>query len=840
MSNPIAALCHAPSGQAEVLQGNIAFAVGCVRSGVHSADGYPGTPSSEVIDRGLSQVQDLITVGWSVNEAVAAAVGHGHTLAGRDCVVTMKIPGLFQAGDIFTSGAGLVQHRGALIYYIASDFTPSSTQHLVDPRPLFKSCFVPVLEPRSHQEMLEAPAIAVQVARAHNTQVVIMPSGTLCHSEGLVHLNPTQVVEPAKMPDSLRGFNVLPNMCGRAYHSIMDERMPALVEMVENSPLNRWEKGSGKVGVVTYGVSDLYLHEVMAAKGLDLDVLSLGFSNPLPMELIRSFCASIRGEVLVIEDGYRHLQEAMEQAGLKVRGKQPYSKITEWSPAMIAGLLGLEVPATALATAAVVRPPLICPGCPYRLFAQEVAALKRKGQLDAAFGDIGCNALLYFMNAMDTGLAMGASESNRAGYVLARPEQAGRCLSIIGDSTECHSGMDGTRSAIYRNVPGVKVILDNEWTAMTGGQPSPTSPGNLAGEPNRFDLPAALQAHGAKVAVIGAYDRKAIRATLRQALAEAAAGAYTTIVVREGACLKKIKPSSQRVQVDADACRKCNLCMICPGLALGADQVPAVTNLCSGCGGHEPACAQMCPTGVLKPISLKDLGRPAGGVFAPAPAELPEAAMTGLPDRIALAIRGVGGQGNLFFGRVLAQLAMQAGYGERNLVKGDTHGMAQMGGPVISTFACGAVSSPVLLPGTADCLIVMEKSEVLRPEFLDLLRPGGTILMADTRILPEGLAEDAYPSDARLREILAPFQLIQVDPLQMAVAMGDPTGRIANVILMGILSTLSPFDRFPVELWWKALQKVNPKPSVWAANYAAFNAGRAVEAPAAPQLVTAG
>jgi len=837
MTNAIHQLCTAPAGQAEVLQGNIAFAVGCVRSGVHSADGYPGTPSSEVIDRGLSQVQDLITVGWSVNEAVAAAVGHGHTLAGRDCVVTMKIPGLFQAGDIFTSGAGLVGRRGALIYFIASDFTPSSTQHLVDPRPLFESCFVPVLEPRNHQEMLEAPGIAVEVARAFDTQVVIMPSGALCHSEGLIHLNATRVMEPVKMPDSLRGFNVLPSLCSQAYHTIMDERMPALAEMVEKSPLNRWEKGSGRIGVVTYGVCDLYLHEVMAARGLDLDVLSLAFSNPLPMELIRSFCASIQGEVLVIEDGYRHLQKAMEQAGLKVRGKRQYSKVTEWTPALIAELLGLEVPATPLAAKAVVRPPLICPGCPYRLFAQEVASLKTKGQLDASFGDIGCNALLYFMNAMDTGLAMGASESNRAGYVLARPEQAGRCLSIIGDSTECHSGMDGTRSAIYRHVPGVKVILDNEWTAMTGGQPSPTSPGNLAGEPNRFDLPASLAAHGAKVAVIGAYDRKAIRATLKQALAEAATGSYTTIVVREGACLKKIKPSSQRVQVDPDSCRKCNLCMICPGLALGADQVPAVTNLCSGCGGHEPACAQMCPTRVLKPISLKELGLPVGGAFPPAPAELPGAVMAGLPARISLAIRGVGGQGNLFFGRVLAQLAMLAGYGERNLVKGDTHGMAQMGGPVISTFACGAVSSPVLLPGTADCLIVMEKSEVLRPGFLDLLRPGGTILLASTRILPEGLAEDAYPSDARLQEILAGYQVIEVDPLQKAVALGDPTGKIANVILMGILSTLSPFDLFPVELWWQALQKVNPKASVWAANYAAFNAGRAsVHAAAQPVL----
>ncbi len=826
MSNPVSQLCHAPDGQAEVVQGNIAFAVGCVRGGIHCADGYPGTPSSEVIDRGLGEVQDLITVGWSVNEATAAAVGHGHTLAGRDCVVTMKIPGLFQAGDIFTSGAGFTQPRGALIYFIASDFTPSSTQHLVDPRYLFKSCFVPVFEPRNHQEMHDAPAIAVALARDFRTQVVVMPSGALCHSEGLVRLNASEQREPVPMPASLREFNVLPNLARKAYDTIMDERMPALAAMVEQSPLNHWKKGSGKLGVVTYGVCDLYLREVMAVWGLDLDVLSLAFSNPLPMGLISEFCRSVEGEVLVIEDGYRHLQEAMQQAGLTVRGKAPYSKITEWSPALIAQLLGLELPHTACAVPALGRPPLICPGCPYRLFAQEVAGLKRKGLLDTAFGDIGCNALLYFMNAMDTGLAMGASESERMGYVLSRPEQASRCLSIIGDSTECHSGMDATRNAVYRNVPGVKVVLDNEWTAMTGGQPSPTSPANLADQPIRFDLPAALAATGAKVQVIGAYDRKAIRATLKTALAEAEQGGYTTIVVRDGACLKKSRPSRQRVRVEPDQCKQCNLCLICPGLELGADRVPVVNNLCSGCGGHVPACAQMCPGGVLKPITLKLPDQPGAALFPPPPAEFPEPPRADFPRRLALAIRGVGGQGNLFFGRVLTQLALLAGYAESNIVKGDTHGMAQMGGPVISTFGCGAVVSPVLLPGTADCLIVMEKSEVLRPEFLDLLKPGGSILMAGTRILPEGLAEAGYPSDAELQELLAAYRLIEVDPLQRAVALGDPTGRIANVILMGMLSRLSPFDRFPPELWWRALRKVNPKPQVWAANFAAFNAGR--------------
>ena len=367
--NPIKKLCTQEAGEAAVLQGNIAFATGCVRSGIHAVDGYPGTPSTEVIDKGLSNVQDMITVGWSVSEAAAVSVGHGQSLAGNDCVVTMKIPGLLQAGDPFSSSAFFTEDRGALVYYLASDFTPSSTQHLVDPRPFIKSCFTPIFEPRNHQEMHEAAEIAADISRRFQTPVVIMASGTLCHSEGLVRLSEIKKREPVEISVPLKAFNTLPVTARRNYDRVVTERIPALTEMVENSPLNTWEKGTGRIGVITCGVSEMMVQEVKQSLGEDIDILSLGFTYPLPMNKIRAFYESISGDVYVVEDGFRYVQDALEQSGLKVKGKSMTGTITEWDPSQVAALMGYsgEAPLPA-EVAPLMRPPMICAGCPYRLF----------------------------------------------------------------------------------------------------------------------------------------------------------------------------------------------------------------------------------------------------------------------------------------------------------------------------------------------------------------------------------------------------------------------------------------------------------------------------------------
>jgi indolepyruvate ferredoxin oxidoreductase alpha subunit len=177
---------------------------------------------------------------------------------------------------------------------------------------------------------------------------------------------------------------------------------------------------------------------------------------------------------------------------------------------------------------------------------------------------------------------------------------------------------------------------------------------------------------------------------------------------------------------------------------------------------------------------------------------------------------------------VLAEVAQLAGY--ERVIKGETHGMAQLGGPVISTFGCGEVHSPVLAPGSADVLVALERSEVLRDAFLDLLRPGGTLLLNTLAIVPPGVAPEEYPTLAELRAALAGHRVLELDALAEARAIGDLQGRTSNVIALGVLSTIEPFARIPPVTWRRALDEASPGELVKRANLAAFERGREVGA----------
>ncbi len=828
----------APAGSKFILQGNTAFALGVVHAGYHAATGYPGTPSTEVIDKSLAFVQDKIKVGWSVNEAVAVSTGVGHSTAGYDAVVTMKIPGVFQAADAITTSAFFTGRAGALVIYAVTDYVPSSTQHVIDSRHFFYSSRLPVLEPRNHQEMYDIAWTAADMSREFRTPVVVLASGILAHSEALIVTKEPRIVTPQELPKNLHDWMLLPNIARANYNRVTLERMPAVKKWCESTNMISEEYGDEDWGIIVSGESEIIVKEALKIAEANPSILSLSITNPLPEGRIKNFAKNVKGKLFVIEDGHRFLEEKIRLLNLDVIGKDELSTITNWSPEDVLEFLSRHIEIKYqpekrnIAVQPLPRPPSICPGCLYKALALVVAKLKRRKKIYAAFGDIGCSTLLYFFNALDTCSCMGASDSIRQGFVLSRPEMAGKVISIIGDSTECHSGLDSTRNAVFRNVPGVKIILDNYTTAMTGGQPAPSSPLNLEGQPHKFKLSEAVQAEGGRTVVVDAFDLKGIENELKKSLKLAEENVYTTIIL-EGECIRMVESDRliRRIEFDYDKCKNCDLCDICQGIETDEDKTPHFTSLCTNCGSNTPICMQCCPFDAIVfsdkrekvDVALPNLPKPKA-------IETVHIDRGQLPASLRVAIRGIGGQGNLFFGKVLSEVALRTPYADTHIVKGDTHGMAQLGGPVISTFGCGEVHSPVLAPNSVDVLVVMEVSEVLRPGFIELLKPNGTVIMNTFTALPVTAKKEDYPALEDLEKALSGYKVLKIDANKLAYELGDKFGRTANVVIIGLLSTIEPFDSIPEEIWQSALLSVSSNEFTQAVNILAFNKGRSYRA----------
>ncbi len=819
-----------------ILDGNTAFALGCIHAGYHAATGYPGTPSTEVVDKCFAVVQDKIKVGWSVNEAVAISVGLGHTMAGDDTVVTMKIPGIFQAGDAITTTAFFsVESAGALVIYAATDYVPSSTQHVIDVRYFLASSRLPVLEPRNHQEMYDIAAVAADLSRTFKTPIIVLASGILCHCEALITTGESRVVERKELPENLQKWMNLPGMARNNYNKATQERIPNIKQWAETSNLATVTKGTADWGIIVNGESEIIVKEALKIANLNPSILSLGIAYPIPENAIKAFAKTISGKIFIVEDGDKFLEEKIKLLGVPLIGKDENSIITTWIPEQVLeflaahGMTDFILAKKEIAIDSISRPPSICAGCQFRAFSLAVSKLKKRKKIYASFGDIGCSTLLYFLNAVDTVSCMGASDSIRQGFVISRPEYAHKVISVIGDSTECHSGLDATRNSVFRNVPGVKIILDNYITAMTGGQAAPSSTVNLEGRPHRFSLKKAIEAEGGRTVVVDSFNLKEVEAELIRSLELAEQGTYSTLIL-EGYCIQEVpaKDKKTKVEIDYDKCKHCALCNMCPGIELDEKKTPSYTPLCTGCGPNKPVCMQCCPFDAIVYTDQSTKPSAASPQIPQMPALQPTSnqPLLHLPQSLRVAIRGIGGQGNLFFGKLLAEIALLTPYGDANIVKGDTHGMAQMGGPVISTFSCGDVSSPILAPDSADVLIVMELSEILRPGFKELLKKDGSIIINNFTSLPVNTKKENYPKLADIQQAFGAYNIHLVDATQLAIETGDIMGKSANLVVLGVLSMIKPFDRIPENIWLSAITKVSPTEMSKSFNILAFQKGR--------------
>lgn len=443
------------------MSGDNAIGLGALHAGITLGTGYPGTPSTEILEY-FSQAGG--NAQWSPNEKVALEVGIGVAYAGARAMVTMKHVGVNVAADPLFS----VAHTGvggALIVVSADDPGMASSQNEQDNRRYAVAAALPMLEPADSQEAYDFTFAAVEISERWKIPVLLRVTTRVCHTQAPVSPRTPLAPPMPHFEHDLKGRNLIPANA-RPAHRRLRQKLAEMAEWSETTPLNHVVGGSQKLGIITSGVS--FMHACEAAP--EASFLKLGFTHPLPLKKIAEFVRSVE-RCVVLEEGDPYLADAIRAAGLKVESKPEMFRFGELNVDRVRRILaGDESPEPARLPG---KPPELCDGCSHHVVFQ---ALKNLDCIVA--GDIGCYALgvLPPYSAMDCCVCMGSSIGIGLGlrHVLP-PAEAKRVVSVIGDSTFVHSGMTGLAEMIYNPPPTghVVVILDNSTTAMTGHQEHP-------------------------------------------------------------------------------------------------------------------------------------------------------------------------------------------------------------------------------------------------------------------------------------------------------------------------------------------------------------------------------
>ena len=455
-----------------LLSGDEAVALAARHAGVALGTGYPGTPSTEILEY-FSEIGGHAQ--WAPNEKVALEVALGAAFAGARAIAAMKHVGLNVAADpLFT--ATYTGVTGALIVVSADDPGMASSQNEQDNRHYAVAAGVPMLEPSDSQETYDLTLQAVEISERWKIPVLLRLTTRVCHSKTIVH--PRGANPPPRTPNferDIRGRVMIPAYARPAGRRLR-QKLSEIQVWNEACRLNRVIDGDKSLGIITSGIS--YMHVREAAP--QASVLKLAFTYPLPLERIRAFAAGVN-RCLVIEEGDPYLADAIRAAGVKVESKPEMYRFGELNVARVRRILTSDTSPEPASVPG--KPPQLCPGCSHRYVFE---ALHKLDCIVA--GDIGCYTLgvLPPFEAMESCVCMGASIGVGLGlrHVLP-PEQARRVVSVIGDSTFVHGGITGLVEMVYNPPPTghVLLILDNSTTAMTGHQEHPGTGRTLEHEP---------------------------------------------------------------------------------------------------------------------------------------------------------------------------------------------------------------------------------------------------------------------------------------------------------------------------------------------------------------------
>ena len=596
----------------EFLMGNEAIALGAIAAGVNVVAGYPGTPSTEVLETVAKHPDPSRYVEWSVNEKAAMELGAGAAYAGARVLVTMKQVGLNVASDPLMS-LEYVGVKGGMVILVADDPGPISSQTEQDTRHFASFSKVPCFDPSSVQEAYDLVQEAFVFSEKHHTPVFLRPTTRVCHGYASITVKDPQEnteQQPEGFVKDSKRWVIFPKLSYQN-HGKIEERNAALRTELSGFPYNKILQGKDdlacKKGVAAGGISFAYAQETLETRGMTR-LLKVATPFPFPEKLALEFLTGL-DEVLCLEE----LDPVIEEALTLIAGKyrlpvRIYGKLSGHTAAAgensrdlvlscLSEFLGWEIPERREKELPPlpVRPPVLCAGCPHRASFYAVKQAM-KGKKSVFCGDIGCYTLGNAMplDMVDSCLCMGAGVNMAQGFGKVEPDTT--CFAFVGDSTFFASALTGVVNAVYNQANMTLIVLDNSTTAMTGHQPHPGTGRTAMGEfVEKLNIEQILRGIGLQV--VETMDPLQLGKSIECVKRVSEQPGVKAIIFRSP-CIAVVK-SKERCHIEISECIGCKKCIRelgCPALTMEDGKAKIEPSLCAGCR----LCAQICPTGAIR------------------------------------------------------------------------------------------------------------------------------------------------------------------------------------------------------------------------------------------------
>jgi indolepyruvate ferredoxin oxidoreductase alpha subunit len=646
-------------------EGILAVTKALLQSGVAYVGGYQGAPISHLMDV-LSDAQDILEELGVHFETSASEAAAGAMLAAsvnyplRGAVTWKSTVGTNVASDALANVASGGVIGGALII-VGEDYGEGSSIMQERTHAFAMKSQIWLLDPRPNlPSIVNMVEKGFELSEASNTPVMLELRIRACHVYGRFiaknNRRPSPSVKEA-MENPVRDVTriVLPPSSYVHEKEKIEKRWPAAVRFIRENKLNEFLGGSdGDIGIIVQGGLYNTLIRALELEGLadtfgntDIPIYVLNVTYPLVNEEVVGFCADKKAVLLIEEGQPDFLEQAINtilrkhDLQTKVVGKDVLPMAGEYTAdvirngarqfmkdhggQMLVGVRPIDHTPSDVVSLAQIPPrfPGFCTGCPERPIFTAMQLVERKLGKFHVSCDIGCH--LFSINAPfnigNTTMGYGLGWAGASAFNVQANKRA---IAVMGDGGFWHNGLtSGVGNAVFNKTDNVLVIVDNNYSAATGGQDVLSSRADNKSRSTYHPITEAVKGVGVKwVKKVRSYDLTKMRDTLIEALTTPEKG--PKVIVAEGECQlnrqRRVKPLMnraikegarvvrERFYVDSETCTGDHACVRlsgCPSLTIKAnpnplkqDPVAYVDNSCVGCGhcGEVAHAAVLCPS----------------------------------------------------------------------------------------------------------------------------------------------------------------------------------------------------------------------------------------------------